>query len=155
MNELKDYLLGELDAQERRDLEARLQADPALRLELDRLSVTQGALLSVRDEELPRRIAFVSDQVFETPWWKRWLQPAAVAALCASIVLHGWLTRGASNGGVTEAQVNARIEKAVSEVRAEADKREANMVDAMEKTLEYWQKRTLRYERASYEEGRQ
>lgn len=152
MNELKDYLLGELNAEERQALEARLSSDPGLQTELDRLRLTQGSLLTLRDEEMPRRIAFVSDQVFETPWWKRWLQPAAIGALCASILAHGILTRPAS-GGMTEAQVATRIEKAVAEVRAEQSGREARMVEAMEKTLEYWQKRTLRYERASYEAG--
>ena len=40
---------------------------------MDRLRVTQTALFSLRDEEIPQRIAFVSDKVFEPSPWRRWL----------------------------------------------------------------------------------
>ena len=33
-------------------------------------NLTQTALLSLADEEIPQRIAFVSDKVFEPRWWQ-------------------------------------------------------------------------------------
>ena len=93
--DLKDYVFGELSAAERREVEAACAADPALREELARLQVTQSALFSLREEELPRRIAFVSDKVFEPKWWQVWLNSgprmafASAALLAAAIVFHG------------------------------------------------------------------
>jgi anti-sigma factor RsiW len=92
---LKDYVFGELDAAGRRAVEAACAADPALREELARLQVTQSALFSLREEELPRRIAFVSDKVFEPKWWQIWLNSgprlgfASAALLAGAIVFHG------------------------------------------------------------------
>jgi hypothetical protein len=93
---LKDYVFGELDAAERRAVEAAVAADGALREELARLQVTQSALFSLREEELPRRIAFVSDKVFAPKWWQVWLNSgprlgfASAALLAGAIVFHGF-----------------------------------------------------------------
>ena len=53
-HDLRDYLFDELNAAERAEVEAHLSASPEAREELDRLRVTQQALLSVPDEEIPR-----------------------------------------------------------------------------------------------------
>ena len=93
---LKDYVFGELNAAERRAVETAAAADGALRDELGRLQLTQSALFSLRDEELPRRIAFVSDKVFEPKWWQVWLHAgprlgfASAALLAGAIVFHGF-----------------------------------------------------------------
>ena len=71
-HDLRDYLFDELSAAERAEVEAHLSASPGAREELDRLRVTQQALLSVPDEEIPRRIGFVSDKVFEPSRARRW-----------------------------------------------------------------------------------
>ena len=42
------------------------------REELDRLQLTEAALFSLRDEEIPQRIAFVSDKIFEPSPMRRW-----------------------------------------------------------------------------------
>lgn len=93
---LKDYVFGELDAAGRKAVEAACATDGALRDELARLQVTQSALFSLREEELPRRIAFVSDKVFEPKWWQVWLNSgprlgfASAAMLAGAIVFHGF-----------------------------------------------------------------
>lgn len=158
MNELKDYLWGELRGEEKLRVEERLAADADYRLEYERLQLTQTALLAAPEPEMPRRIAFVSDPVFEKPsFWQRLLAPswayACAAMLSAAILAHGWM--GRSSAGLDEVAINARIEKAVTAVRTDSEKRHAQMVQAMEETLTYWQKRTLRIERAGYEEARQ
>jgi hypothetical protein len=66
------------------------------REELDRLQLTEAALFSLRDEEIPQRIAFVSDKIFEPSPIRRWLSAfwgqsarlgfASAALLSAAIV---------------------------------------------------------------------
>jgi len=70
-HDLRDYLLDELTLEQRAELEAYLETSPEARDELEGLRLTHKALLSVPDEEIPRRIAFVSDKVFEPSWAMR------------------------------------------------------------------------------------
>ena len=71
--DLKGYILKELPRDEARATEAHAAGCEACREELDRLSLTFTALRSMPEEEMPRRIAFVSDKVFEPKWWQAWL----------------------------------------------------------------------------------
>ena len=64
-HDLRDYLFDELTPEQRAEVEAYLETSAEARGELEALQLTQKALLSVPDEEIPRRIAFVSDKVFE------------------------------------------------------------------------------------------
>lgn len=64
-HDLRDYVLDELTPQQCAEVEQYLATSVEARDEVERLRLTQRALLSVPDEELPRRIAFVSDKVFE------------------------------------------------------------------------------------------
>lgn len=75
-----------------RELREYLESQPPR--EAERLEHALTALRSLPDEELPRRLAFVSDKVFEQPWWRRWLSPPAwgMAAVAASVLAHGVLT---------------------------------------------------------------
>jgi hypothetical protein len=70
--DLKDYFFEELDGAERKQVEAHVTACRTCREELSRLRLTGTTLLSLREEEIPRRIAFVSDAVFEPSPWRRW-----------------------------------------------------------------------------------
>lgn len=70
--DLKDYFFEELDGAERKQVEAHVTGCRACREELKRLRLTGTTLLSLREEEIPRRIAFVSDQIFEPSPWRRW-----------------------------------------------------------------------------------
>jgi anti-sigma factor RsiW len=102
---IKDYVMEELAEPERRKLEAHLKSCPQCREELDRLRLTEAALFSLRDEEIPQRIAFVSDPVFEPSPWRRWwsglwTSPArlgfAAAAMLSSAILVSAFTRPAT-----------------------------------------------------------
>ena len=76
-HDLRDYLFDELSSAEKAEVEAWLATSAAGRVELDLLRLTNQALLSLPDEEIPQRIAFVSDKVFEPSPWARlasWLQ---------------------------------------------------------------------------------
>ena len=59
------------------------------------MRLTIDTLSALREEEVPRRIAFVSDKVFEPRWWDVFLKPSFAAALvlAAAILMHGYLVR--------------------------------------------------------------
>lgn len=76
-HDLRDYLFDELSSAEKAEVEAWLSNSVEGREELDRLRLTNQALMSLPDEEIPQRIAFVSDKVFEPSRWARlasWLR---------------------------------------------------------------------------------
>jgi hypothetical protein len=96
--DLRDYLLQELsDPHQQRQVEAHVKTCGPCREELDRLRITQAALLCMAEEEIPQRIAFVSDKIFEPSPWRRWLAAfwnsgarlgfASAAMLSASLVV--------------------------------------------------------------------
>lgn len=95
--DLNDYYLDELAGPQQRQVEAHVKTCPPCREELDRLRVTGAALRSVAEEEIPQRIAFVSDKIFEpSPWrrrlaafWNSGARPgfAGAALLAASVVI--------------------------------------------------------------------
>jgi hypothetical protein len=75
--DLNDYFFEELSGPQSdtkfRQVEAHIKTCPACAEELDRLRIVGAALRSVPDEEIPQRIAFVSDKIFEPSPWRRWL----------------------------------------------------------------------------------
>ena len=75
--DLKAYVLGEAPQEERRAVELHLKSCPTCQEEAARLGFLQSSLLALRDEEVPRRIAFVSDKVFEPSWLQRFWQSGA------------------------------------------------------------------------------
>lgn len=96
--DLKSYFLGEPDAAGRGAVEEHLKGCLSCREELDRLRLTRAALASVPDEEMPHRIAFVSDKIFEPRGWARFwgsaprLGFASAAMLSVAIIIHGFVS---------------------------------------------------------------
>jgi len=86
------------------------------------LNLTRSALASLEDEEMPRRIAFVSDRVFEPRWWQTMWRSgpamgfASAALLAAAILAHGFVrpVAPAAGSAVDEAKIEQRIEIQVS-----------------------------------------
>src|SRR5580700_8741891 len=117
-NDWKAYVLGELDPSDRRQAEAHAATCSICREELAAVRLTLDALSTLREEEVPRRIAFVSDKVFEPRWWETFLRPsfAAACVIGAAIVVHGYMMRPQAMDDVA---IQARINQAV--VRAVAD----------------------------------
>lgn len=118
--DLKDYFLGEPGEADARRMREHLAGCRACREELERLRLTQAALLSLRDEEVPRRIAFVSDKVFERRWW-RWLWEsgprlgfASAAMLSIAILAHALLRPAAVPPTAVDAVVERRISEEVA-----------------------------------------
>ncbi len=90
-HDLRDYLFDELKPEQRAEVETYLETSPEAREELDGLRLTQKALLSIPDQEVPRRIAFVSDKVFEPSWamrlWRELLAGAPRAGFSMAAVI--------------------------------------------------------------------
>ncbi len=129
--DLRDYVLNELGDPERRLVETHVKTCGACREELDRLRVTETALLSLPDEEIPQRIGFVSDPVFEPSRLSRWGKAfwgsaarvafASAAMLSAAIVYSAATRPGTAPApdrvdlAAVEARFNQRVEKAVQQ----------------------------------------
>ena len=134
--DLRDSVFGELDAAQTRAVQAHVRSCSNCAAELARLRLTETALFSLREEELPRRIAFVSDKImppriWEARWWSAWwnsaprLGFAAAAMLSTAILLHGFLSRPlapapapAAAALIDQAQLDARVTAAVAQAVA-------------------------------------
>jgi anti-sigma factor RsiW len=132
----KSYALGELDAEARREAELHAAACDACQEELAGLRVTLDALSTLREEEVPRRIAFVSDKVFEPKWWQSFLRPsfAAGAVVAAAILVHAFVRppapgSGSADSAAIEARVTAAVLQGVQQrVATEVDRRVAEQL---------------------------
>lgn len=126
--------------------ETHLAGCEACREELDRLSLTVAALGAVPEEEMPRRIAFVSDKVFEPRWWQVWLNSGprmglvSSAMLAAAILVHG-VNRPAPVVGpapvVDTAAIEARFQRALTETEARQVTKLQAALAAAEKRYEF------------------
>ena len=112
----KAYALREMDPQGIRAAETHLTQCQDCREELDTLRLTLDRLSTLREEEIPRRIAFVSDKVFEPRWWQRVFSPtfAAGALVAVAILVHGAM----QPSQIPQAQVDAAVARAVAPLEA-------------------------------------
>jgi len=123
----KAYVLRELSPDAARQAEAHLATCSICHEEVATLRLTLDTLSTLREEEIPRRIAFVSDKVFEPRWWQRVFSPtfAAGALVAVAILIHGSLRPG-------QAQVDAAITKAVAQVEARHTEEKQAMYEVYE-----------------------
>jgi anti-sigma factor RsiW len=146
--DLNDYFLKELPDSERRQVESHVRECRQCREELERLRLTEASLFALREEEIPQRIAFVSDKVFEPAPWRRWwaafwgsaarLGFASAAMLSAAILVLA-LTRPparppAAAASVAPAEMQARIQAAVD--KAVQQKTEKIVMDFLNRERE-------------------
>jgi hypothetical protein len=129
--DLRDYCLHELSAAERQQVESHVKGCGSCREELDRLRLTEAALLTWREEEIPQRIGFVSDKIFEpSPWRRAWeafwgsgarLGFASAAMLSVALIVFSLAhtagspaapsTVGVSNASASNAQIQQQIQQ--------------------------------------------
>jgi anti-sigma factor RsiW len=116
----KAYALGEMDAGARQTAEAHAASCGACREELASMRFTLDAMSALREEEIPKRIAFVSDKVFEPKWWQAFLNPtfAAACLLAMAILVHAFMVRPA-NAEMQQAKIDAAVAKAMAAQQAE------------------------------------
>lgn len=154
-SDLRDYFFGEAPAAERKAVEIHLAGCVECREELDALSLTRTALLSVPDEEPPRRIAFVSDKVFEPGVWQRlWnsgpkLGFVSAAMLAAAIFAHGLVTRP-----VVTSAPPAVIAARVDQKQMEAEIARKLEISFARRVAEIEQKQSSRFAQVASEQKR-
>ena len=162
LEDLKAYFLGELASRDKTALEDHVRACGSCSEELERLNLTQTARLALEEEEVPRRISFVSDKVFEPRWYQTiWRSGpamgfASAVILAAAILVHGFTVQGfARPAGASpaapsvdtaqieqriEREVNARLDavvaKSVSDAQAKQATEFAKVLDATERRFE-------------------
>jgi hypothetical protein len=153
--DLRDYYFKELAENQRRLTEVHVKTCAHCREELDRLRGTEAALLALPDEEIPQRIGFVSDPVFQPSAFRRgwealWGSAArlgfASAAMLSAALMVFSLTRPAPQANapapaITRVAIEAQIEKevfkrvneAVTKAVAESEARTQQVLDASDK----------------------
>jgi anti-sigma factor RsiW len=156
--DLKDYFLKELPSPQRLQVEAHVKTCDACREDLDRLQLTEAALFSLRDEEIPQRIAFVSDKIFEPSPLRRWFTAFwgstarlgfASAAMLSCAIFYFAATRTApapNRPAVIEkvtvaaapspAEIQEQIHQAVAVAVAEVEARQAEKTNKLVADLE-------------------
>jgi len=155
--DLRDYFFGELPEEGRRQVDLHTRSCAACREELNQLRSTQAVLLSAPDEEIPQRIGFVSDRVYEPSavlrWWRAFwgsaprLGFASAAVLSAAILVFAFhrpgpviLATPPVNVAKLQAdfsrQMNEAVEKAVAASDARHEQRTAELLAAATKRFD-------------------
>jgi hypothetical protein len=153
--DLRDYHFQELAGPHRRDVELHVKTCEACREELGRLQATESALFTLREEEIPQRIAFVSDPIFEPSPLRRFFSDfwgsaarlgfASAAMLSVALVVFA-VNRPApapvqlANGVDVQAIVDAAVTRKTEALAADLDKARQLLVYAAEE-LDNSQKR--------------
>lgn len=141
--DLRDYYFKELPQNERRLTEVHVKTCANCREELERLRGTEAALLTLPDEEIPQRIGFVSDPVFQPSVFRRgwealWgsaalLGFASAAMLSVALVVFAFVHPAsqpsapapAFDRAALEADFSRRLNDSVKKAVAESEARQA------------------------------
>jgi hypothetical protein len=140
---VRDYAFKELPAGERREMEQHLSLCPECAADLDQLQATTAALLSLEDKEIPQRIAFVSDKVFEPSLMARffrssWAGFASAGVMAVALALTAWhkpaevRTIVVARDADYSKKIDDAIAKAVRQVRDEDARTTKALLDAAE-----------------------
>jgi len=140
------------------------------REELDRLRGTEAALLTLPDEEIPQRIAFVSDPVFQpSAFWRGWealwgsaarLGFVSAAMLSIALVVFS-LTRPVPRAGMPapaidhaalEADFSRRLNDAVAKAVASSEARQARQTQDLLAAVEKRQALEIQEMKARFDE---
>src|SRR5258708_25941000 len=116
---LRDYFLKELAPPQQLEVEAHVKPCAACREEVERLGATEAALFCLRDEEIPQRIGFISDKIFEPSPARRWLTAfwgstarlgfASAAMLSVALALFAWQRTSAPATGGSATVVHTAV----------------------------------------------
>jgi anti-sigma factor RsiW len=155
--DLRDYFFGELPEDQRRQADLHIKSCADCRQELDHLRSTQAVLLSVPDEEIPQRIGFVSDRVYEPSAVRRWWRAlwgsgprlgfASAAMLSVAIIVSATHRPAPTPApaavvdttilqGELSRQVNEAVAKAVADSDARHEQRTAQLLAAATSRLQ-------------------
>jgi hypothetical protein len=120
---IPDYAFDELAPAERRGVELHLRQCAVCAGELDQLRLTTAALRVLPDQEVPRRIAFVSDSPARGGWLSSFWNSAARLGFASACVLAAGLSYAAAHrqpvvvaptATVSDAAIQQAVDKAVA-----------------------------------------
>jgi anti-sigma factor RsiW len=131
-----DYAFDELAPTERRSMEQHLAQCSDCAGQLDQLRLTTAALRILPDLEVPRRIAFVSDKVFEQGWLTGFWNSAARLGFASACVLAAGLSFAAWHRQPIDQAVNKAVALAVEKTRAEDAQLTQAALDAVDSKYE-------------------
>jgi anti-sigma factor RsiW len=124
IDELRDYAMGELAPPGRQSIELHVATCGPCAIELASLQMTTAALRTLPDRDIPQRIAFVSDKVFEpspvTQWFRSFWNSAARLGFASACVLSAALIVSVSHRPAPAVQPSAVIQASLS--KADIDK---------------------------------
>jgi len=146
IEEVRDYAFGELPEGKRGAVEEHVAGCAQCSAELDGLQLTTAALRILPDQEIPQRIAFVSDKVFAPSGFSKWfgagwLNFASACVVAAGLVGAAFAYRPvvtiaapapvvtAAKMDVT-AQMNEAVTQAVDQAVARIRAEDARVMDA-------------------------
>ena len=162
--DLKEYFLRELPSPQQFQVEAHVKTCPPCREELERLQLTEAALFSLRDEEIPQRIAFVSDPIFEPSPLRRWFSGFwgstarlgfASAAMLSASVFYFAATRPAPAPDRTAVPTMAAVSPSPKEIQQQIQQAVSKAVAQLEaRQVETNKQLVADFERRSNEELR-
>jgi len=142
---LRDYAFDELPPGERPGMEQHIAACADCAAELDQLRVTTAVLRVLPDREIPQRIAFISDKVFQPSPLARFFggfwNSAARLGFASACVLGGALVvfayhrpapvaQGEIRTVIQTADVSKQIDAAVAQAVAKIHEEDARMLTA-------------------------
>jgi hypothetical protein len=145
--QLRDYAFDELAGAPRSAMERHVAECPKCAAELAQLQLTTAALRVLPDREIPQRIAFVSDKVFEpspvarffSPFWNSGARLGLVSAcvIAAALFANAWRrpveirteTKTVVPADFSK-EIDARINKAVSAAVARVHEEDAQVLKA-------------------------
>lgn len=169
--DLRDYVLNELVDSEGRLVETHVKACGGCREELERLRATRAALLALPEVEIPQRIGFISDPVFEPSplgrgWRLFWQSGArlgfASAAMLSIAILVFALTRPAPappaavaqpDVAKLEARFDQRLEEAVRKAVAATEARQEQKTSRLLAAAEFRHRLELKSIQLAVEEN--
>ena len=141
IEEVRDYAMGELAPEAREAVERHIPGCEECTAEIAVLQLTTAALRSLPDREVPQRIAFVSDKVFEASPVSRFFSgfwnSAARLGFASACVLAGAMVFWTVNrpqqpvagpaapviqASITQADVEAAVNKAVAKVHEDDER---------------------------------
>jgi anti-sigma factor RsiW len=166
--DLRDYFFGELPEAERASAERHIADCTDCTAELEQLQLVRGSLLTLRDEEMPRRIGFISDKIFEPSPVRRWLSGfwlsgarlgfASAAMLSAALLVVSVrqqpkvVERRVEVASAPAADVKAVVAEAVSAALAQQDKKNRELLEATERR-HYYEEHGMALRLADYAEN--
>jgi anti-sigma factor RsiW len=137
--DLRDYFFGELPEAERASAERHVAGCAECEAGLEQLRGIRGTLMTLREEELPRRIGFVSDKIFEPSPFRRWMSAfwlsgarlgfASAAMLSVALLVFSArqqpkvIERRVEVAAASQVDVKAVVAEAVSLAMAEQEKK--------------------------------